>query len=449
MKDLRNLNKAFLTLSNQAARLDSHYNKSQLHSNTPRVRETTSHEVKKLQMVRQDSQLVYSALSRACTMHPKHTIQLSLPAECTYISDRVDSCRTCFSLAFGRPSFVDQSTQEKFVANSAEQDISCDWIWFEVESITGNEVEKLELNIKKNEKNILAHNTSKNSARQALEAMAATQNALGIDNESRAEQMNLGQSTCQNLFLKLNARISASGAIPQAYILEHIVDRKLIVHRSMLRSETQSPISLAKLISQSSSGRASHDIPQFMILSYAKSLTLAVLQFHTTPWLSKPWNSANVFFSGASGVDPQKQHRLSAPHLRAVVASSGDSVSSLSTTLSASDVSIIPNTLLFELGVMLLELAFGAPFESLQCENPVSAHTNTTAVDYLAALRLADDVDTRLGAGFASIVKKCLRCDFGCGTELDNPALQVRLYEDVVGKLERLEDGFRKLLLDD
>lgn len=95
-------------------------------------------------------------------------------------------------------------------------------------------------------------------------------------------------------------------------------------------------------------------------------------------------------------------------------------------------VSIIPNPLLFELGVILLELAFSTPFESLRQQQSLLDPSNPMAASYLAALQLADEVGIHLGAGFASIVKKCLRCDFGYGTELDHPALQTRLYEEVV-----------------
>jgi hypothetical protein len=50
-----------------------------------------------------------------------------------------------------------------------------------------------------------------------------------------------------------------------------------------------------------------------------------------------------------------------------------------------------------------------------------------------------------LRVGFASIVRKCLRCDFGCGEDLEDPLLQERLYHDVVFRLENLEEESRKL----
>ena len=49
-----------------------------------------------------------------------------------------------------------------------------------------------------------------------------------------------------------------------------------------------------------------------------------------------------------------------------------------------------------------------------------------------------------LDATLASIVRKCLRCDFDCGEDVDDPEMQSRLYEEVVYKLETLEDGFRR-----
>ena len=67
--------------------------------------------------------------------------------------------------------------------------------------------------------------------------------------------------------------------------------------------------------------------------------------------------------------------------------------------------------------------------------------------DFIAARNLANEVGNTLGSGYAAIVKKCLRCDFGCGEDLEDPQLQARLYEEVVCKLDELEAGFRKLQL--
>ena len=96
---------------------------------------------------------------------------------------------------------------------------------------------------------------------------------------------------------------------------------------------------------------------------------------------------------------------------------------------------------------MLLELAYGASFQSLRDSQEHNIRLESQVVDFIAARKLADEVGTTLGSEFASIVKKCLRCDFGCGEDLDDPQLQARLYEDVVCKLDELEEGFRKLQL--
>ena len=178
-------------------------------------------------------------------------------------------------------------------------------------------------------------------------------------------------------------------------------------------------------------------------------LKLAVLHFHTTPWLSKSWNSNNVFFRGASEIGSESRPTDPIPHLNAKVTLTESTAGSFNTGSSASLAGIVPNMLLFDLGVMLLELAYNAPFQSLrQCET-LLVSSETTASDFVAAISLADEVGISLGAGFAAIVKKCLRCDFGYENNLGHPALQARLYEDVVCKLERLEDGFRKFQLND
>ena len=155
-----------------------------------------------------------------------------------------------------------------------------------------------------------------------------------------------------------------------------------------------------------------------------------------------------MFYSFANP-EPQQQEPRLVPHLNAVITPTrlktgpvGEADTSRSSLLATS---IAPNVLLFSFGVILLEIAYGAPFEMLQQPEDIVASSDDRFTDFITARRLADGVGTSLGAAFASIVRKCLRCDFGCGEDLDDPVLQARLYEDVVCKLGALEDGFRRL----
>ena len=205
--------------------------------------------------------------------------------------------------------------------------------------------------------------------------------------------------------------------------------------------------SLRQLIKNGSAKRSLGGMPQFQCLHLAKCLALAVLQFHATPWLGEDWQSEDVVFHDDTEKGEEQQNLL--PHLHTMIAQARHKDNSIrETEISRSSLSvksIVPNMLLFNLGVMLLELAYGTPFKTLQQPEDVAASPDSGLIDLVTARRLADGVGTSLGATFASIVRKCLRCDFGCGEDLDDPKLQSRLYEDVVCKLETLEDGFRRL----
>jgi hypothetical protein len=93
---------------------------------------------------------------------------------------------------------------------------------------------------------------------------------------------------------------------------------------------------------------------------------------------------------------------------------------------------VAPNPLLFALGVMLLEIAYGSSFESLLELQDYEVSSDARLVDFYAAQRLASNVGIFLGARFATAIQQCLRCDFGCGEDLGSPSLQTRVYGDVV-----------------
>jgi len=92
-------------------------------------------------------------------------------------------------------------------------------------------------------------------------------------------------------------------------------------------------------------------------------------------------------------------------------------------------------------------MAYSSSFASLLKPLDYEVSSDARLVDFYASQRLASNVGMFLGAGFATIIRQCLRCDFGCGEDLDSPNLQARVYSDVVCRLEGLE-GFRKPQVD-
>ena len=201
--------------------------------------------------------------------------------------------------------------------------------------------------------------------------------------------------------------------------------------------------SLMEMLS-SSSEHPIGNIPQLHRIRIARSLVMAVLQFHATPWLTESWQSNNLLFENANPKNWQSCN--ASPHLVVHIAGANKKAPVPSTIAqpSLSLAAFVPNSMLFNLGVMLLELAYDVPFPSLLQSAGVDALADNILGDYNAAYQLASNVGVFFGSGYADVVRKCLRCDFREGEDLDNPALQERLYEDVICRLERMEDGIRK-----
>jgi hypothetical protein len=90
----------------------------------------------------------------------------------------------------------------------------------------------------------------------------------------------------------------------------------------------------------------------------------------------------------------------------------------------------IHNTVLFFLGVALLEIAHWKPIEEKMTDR--DDNNQVFAARRLAAGRAP------LGPQYQNIVEKCLQCNFGFGTKLSNTALRTAVYNDVVCELETM-----------
>ena len=449
IKDLRILNKTFLILSNQAARLDSHYDVSPQQNRNPFGIYIANHEIlDKFQRIQHASQILHDALSRACNIHPEHLVQLCSLAK--YTSDGPGISKTRFTLAFSRAESPGDASLAIDTMMSKQSTTPYEMTWLEIESVTSNHGKLREDRYAKDDErpppNDISWRPDKEKSVATPSADIATSSTSLLQFNTASSEPKSHQSLCMHLSL-----ISAGSAGSHVYTLKQIRGCKHIVHGPVSLSASRSSMSLAQLITHSPGEKSSNEMPQYQRLSHAKALALAVLQFHTTPWLSGSWKSDNVFFCGSSEGGSQQPQGDAVPHLNATVAPAKSLARPRSsiTTPSTLPASVVPNLLLFDLGVMLLELAYNAPFQALRQQHASLNSANTTVADFTAALSLADQVGVFLGAGFAAIVKKCLRCDFGCGNSLDHPGLQARLYKDVVCKLERLEEGFRKLQLND
>lgn len=170
-------------------------------------------------------------------------------------------------------------------------------------------------------------------------------------------------------------------------------------------------------------------------LKLAKLLCLAVLQFHSTPWLSDSWSSNDIRFLW----DEMAPHRLANPCVDVELSSATHTraVSNLSQLTAAT------NESLFNLAIVLMELGYDSPFEALQSDRSDKAAENAEALAFRkldTARKLCDALYSRrpmLDMRYRRLVEKCLYCDFERGRDLDDVELQKAVYFNVIGELDK------------
>ena len=59
------------------------------------------------------------------------------------------------------------------------------------------------------------------------------------------------------------------------------------------------------------------------------------------------------------------------------------------------------------------------------------------------ARRLAKAADTDMGRNYHRIVERLVKCDFGCGNDLNDWRLQIAFYNDVICPPDKIEQQLR------
>jgi hypothetical protein len=169
-------------------------------------------------------------------------------------------------------------------------------------------------------------------------------------------------------------------------------------------------------------------------LRLAHKITLAILQFNSTPWLAQRWRFKDLSYFGNS--DMFDEESLKTLHLSSKISpvklpdtAAMEGIEEIVGAFSEEEYFGINNTTLFFLGVALLEVAHWKPLESLS--NPQDPNA------ILTERRLASK-PSPLGPRYQEVVRKCLQCNFGFGTDLSKKELQTAVYGDVVCSLEKM-----------
>ena len=184
-------------------------------------------------------------------------------------------------------------------------------------------------------------------------------------------------------------------------------------------------------------------IPYPEKLTIAKLLSLALLRYYSTPWLRSTWGSRDIVFYG---IKDFSEDPLNHPFLKSEVVKVDRTIANdLKVTRVNNDQTVMAHPrspardqTLFNLGVMLVELAYDSPLLNLQNPGDDQGDGHTL---YWTAIRLGDKVGRRLGPKYADAVNICLHGGFGASCDLDDASVHKKYFDEVVKKLSKCADA--------
>ena len=433
--ELKSWNEAFLTLSNQTLMIRA--SKSQ--NSVGKASQKSYQEMEKYKVIGQASQQVYEALGAACTNHTEHLAHFCVEAERATPTE-YHGTSVKFTIAFSQP-------------HSAGPPNRRDLVWFVIDSITDDASKAEKLYITSNQQRSVEDSRKrtaetatcgnkkiKRSVRFHLPTSLPSPQHAAISCSSLFDD-DMGEDFCDILRKRLYNNPQMSECI---YVLKHHGNCQSYVYPSHVipQYSHRQAISLEQLIAPAMGGRTGCRISLYERLRLARMLSVAVLQYHSTPWLNKSWRSEDIYLIANGLPAAEGIQSFVAPHLNVKVQGSCSQPSHAPTCPSTH---LIRNPLLFGLGVVLLEIAYTANLASLRSPLDLEDGLEDRYMEFRAARRLAKLAKTDMGGKYHKVVEKLVECDFGCGRDLNDPSLQIAYHNAVICPLEKLEKDLEAL----
>ena len=429
MIELKDLNATFLTLSSQTSKL----RKQQLKDKT--LVKPLAQDIEKVNSIQQASCKVYEALCHSCSKHSEHRTHFCLETKAeTKTSSSRESLHIQFKVAFGKIS-------------AQEQDTTCGPTFFIIESVlvTSHQDQQSPMAVINTLKRTLSgdYGTNVKKIKKSVRFLGdncAEQCHPSLSELRNLKNLGLHQNFCDRIrecFQRSSAEgIQYMGLLGNSDTYRHLV----YVPEKKARRPA---LSLQEILSISSRRDPSLRLTMLERIHLARSLATAVLQYHATPWLTNPWRSEDILFFGAEErlLLERSLAPISEPHIDVPVKKS---ISGSIASFHTSGQHLASNILLFNLGVMLIELAYMATLKTL-LNRKERSQGDTKYIEFFAARRLSEVVGREMGTKYARIVRKCVECHFASGSDLNNSELQGEYYRDVVKELEGLEDSLASL----
>jgi hypothetical protein len=158
----------------------------------------------------------------------------------------------------------------------------------------------------------------------------------------------------------------------------------------------------------------------------ALTLASAVYHLHNTPWLEETWDLNDICILSQSLLSDQPYISREFPATAASPAQS-------------QRMRIIKNSIIFALGVALLEISYGKRLNTFVTSEDLDTNGNRTAfTDYLIADRLAEGLRTRELPNYADATQRCIHCNFEASAySLDDDDFRERFYQGVIVPLRK------------
>jgi len=158
----------------------------------------------------------------------------------------------------------------------------------------------------------------------------------------------------------------------------------------------------------------------------ALTLASAVYHLHNTSWLEETWGLNDICILSQSVLSDQPYISREFP------------ATSIPKTQSQR-VAIIKNSIIFALGVALLEISYGKPLHTYVTVDDFDAAGNRTAfTDFLIAVRLAEGLRARELTNYADATQRCIHCNFEASVfSLDDDDFRERFYQGVIVPLRK------------
>lgn len=164
-------------------------------------------------------------------------------------------------------------------------------------------------------------------------------------------------------------------------------------------------------------------------------LSSTLLQLYNTPWLNDNWTREDIHL---------RQDWLGKSLAKNLyVSKTFNAVQPGCSQQSDPDLCLIQNISVFNLGIALLELAFGHSIEYYETAADLRDGVRTNLTNLYIAIRPAEETEMHEGKRYSDVVKRCIRCQFNTiETSFENDEFRENFYQGVVVTLEGILNDF-------